>query len=119
MINELVPTAGIIEDYEDRAGYILATFCADCAKADQRYRAAHAQQAATPSISAYVELSSAFALCDVFAPTATYYLAAVLVMDENEEMSEKFFALYSDSLSKILSDLPMVTNATKDCYHLL
>ena len=119
LINENVPATGQVEDYEDRAGYILATFCTDCIKADQRYRMTHSVSTAAPTATTYVNLSSAFALCDVFAPAASYYLAAMLVMDEDEEMSDRFFDLYSTSMSALLSDAPMVSTAIKDHYHLL
>ncbi len=119
MIGEIDSATTCVEDYEDRAGYILATFCADCIKADQRYRLTHSESSVAPTVLTYVNLTSDFALCDVFAPAAVYYLAAMLIMDEDEEMSEKFFALYSDSLSEILSDLPMVSTAIKDRYNLL
>ena len=113
------PTEGDTSDYEDRASYILATFCSQCASADARYRQAHKMSAVTVSAVAYVELSEAFPLCDAFAPAATYYLAAMLTLDENEVLSEKFFALYTDALATIQASLPALRETVTDSYGLI
>lgn len=98
-------------DYEERAAYILATFCAQCCVPDQKYRAAHTlgEQSFTPV--ACVDLDHDFPLCDAFVPAAIYYLSAILVLDENEAMSEKFFSLYSDALAALVSSLPSSTES--------
>ena len=92
---------GNSSDYEERASYLLATFCTECAALDKKYRIANEMSASNFSAKAYVELEDSFPLCDVFSPAATYYLAAMLVLEENEDMSEALFARYSDALAAL------------------
>ncbi len=92
---------GNASDYEERASYLLATFCTECAGLDRKYRLANGMSDANFAATACVELDGAFPLCDVFAPAATYYLAAMLVLEENEDMSETLFARYSDALATL------------------
>ena len=93
-------------DYEDRAGYIFGTFCTRAMYLDRRYRAAHNLGAAGEVPLVCADLDGEFPFCDVFAPCAVLYLAPVLVMDENEEMSMRLFEQYADSISTIQKDLP-------------
>ena len=107
------------DDYEERAGYILATFLGQCAPADRQYRVAHGMTAHRISPTACVELNRTFDLAEEFVTSAEHYLAAMLVLDENEEMSEKFFALYTDEISAILGSLPSSRESITDRYKLL
>ena len=61
-------------------------------------------------------LDGEFGLSDAFAPAAIYYLAAMLVLDENEEMSESFLARYSDQLATLRASLPMGKEHIRDHY---
>ena len=63
-----------------------------------------------------VPLDGEFGLSDAFAPAAIYYLAAMLVLDENEEMSESFLARYSDQLATLRASLPMGKEHIRDHY---
>lgn len=94
------------EDYEERAGYILAILCNECAPIEKKYCAAHSVTRTPFTPCAEVTLSAEFPLQDVFINAAIYYLSAMLVADENEELSDRFFELYTDALSAILADLP-------------
>lgn len=89
-------------DYEDRAGYILATFCTEASAIDNRYRAENGEGPKPPFAKLYLELDSTFPLSDILLPAAEYYLAAMLVIDENEELSDRYFAKYTDALASIL-----------------
>lgn len=106
-------------DYTERAAYILPAFCGQCSALDDRYRLAHAVKAKTPLSATYMEPEATFPLTDVFIAPATYYLAAMLVVDESEELSDRFFALYTDALASIESALPATTEAVTDRYGLL
>lgn len=108
-----------IFDYEDSSGYLLATFCRDCAAIDARYRIAHALGSASIPNGAFIDLEDDFPLCDALVPAATYYLAAMLVADENEELSDRFFTLYTDSISALCASLPTTRAAVSDRYGLL
>ena len=94
------------EDYAERAPYLLASFLNRCAPLDRLYRRANALGTATAFDGVAFSLDDVFPLSAVFATAATYYLAAMLVLDENEEMSDRFFAMYADELTSIRTSLP-------------
>lgn len=109
---------GEIGDYEDCAPYLLATFCRECAEIDKQYRTAHSLGTASVPRGACVDMDEEFPLADILSPAASYYLAAMLVADENEELSDRFFTLYTDSLAAILSSLPASAAPITDRYNL-
>lgn len=106
-------------DYEERAAYILATLISECAAVDKQYRLAEGLEAVPHAPVACVELDDAFSLCDALIPIAVYYLSAMLVLDENEDMSEKFFSLYTDALTSFLSGLRHTSHPIDDRYGLM
>ncbi len=106
-------------DYEERASYILATFLGQCAPMDRQYRAAHQMGTHTVAPVACVNPDHTFDLAEVFVTPAEHYLAAMLVLDENEEMSERFFSLYTDEISALLDALPCSCESIRDRYSLL
>lgn len=106
-------------DYEERAGYILATFLGQCAPVERQYRLAHQMKVTASVAVAHVDLDSSFGLPDVFVTPAEHYLAAMLVMDENEELSDRFFELYTDGISALLSSLPCSSESITDRYQCL
>ena len=110
---------GYSEDYAARAPYVLATFDMECAAADRAYRQSHGLEEQAPTGTACVALEDTFRLSDVFFPAALYYLSAMLVMDENEDLGERFFELYSDSVSGLLASLPASLSRIVDSYHLI
>lgn len=107
------------EDYHARAPYLLATFVTQYAKLDGDYRKANGLETKVISTdAAAIESSDEFPLCDVFAPAAVYHLAAGLVIDENEEMSDKFFDRYINTVLEIRQNLPSVAKPIVDRYGL-
>jgi len=107
------------EDYRDRAAYILPTFCGHCSALDDRYRQANAMSKKATFSSAYLDLEETFPLSDVFIAPATYYLAAMLSVDENEELSDRFFELYTDAVASVEAGLPTTVESISDRYALL
>ncbi len=106
-----------IADYTERAPYLLASFVTRYADTDRLYRAAHKIPAVEISTDAIcVSLSDKFALSDVFVPAAVSYLASQLTIDENEEMSDRFFDRYIDMILSIKQELPYVCESTADRY---
>ncbi len=95
-----------IADYSERAPYLFANLLTLVTPLDKLYRHSHGLEAATPFSGVAVEMSDEFHLSPIFAPAALYYVAAMLVLDENESMSDKLFALYSDTLASIQNALP-------------
>jgi hypothetical protein len=54
----------------------------------------------------------------VFVPAAVQYLASALIVDENEEMSDKFFDRYINLILEIRKTLPATQGAIVDRYDL-
>lgn len=103
-------------DYEERYPYILALFYGEAEELDLKYRRAHK----IPIEYMYFEISeipeAEMPLCDVFASAAVYYLAAMLIIDENTEFSDRLFEKYSARMESILSGLPSELGKIKRVY---
>jgi hypothetical protein len=107
------------EDYHARAPYLLAAFVTQYAKLDAEYRRVNGLEKKVISTDAVVlNPNDEFPLCDVFAPAAIYHLASGLVIDENEEMSDKFFDRYINGILDIRKELPAEQSAIVDKYGL-
>ena len=107
------------EDYAPRGQYILAGFIVKYASLDALWREMHGMEATTiDTNAAIVGLRDDFPLCDVFAPVAINYLASALVIDENEEMSDKFFDRYITGIMDIRNSIPAKQAPIIDRYDL-
>ncbi len=95
-----------IADYAERAPYLLATFLTTCSALDNQYRLSHGREELPPFEGVCVAMDADFLLSAVLAPAAVYYLSSMLVLEENEALSDKLFATYSDLLSQIADALP-------------
>lgn len=108
-----------IDDYHTRAQYLLATFLTQYAPLDGVYREAHSLESKEIDTGvATVNPADNFPLCDVFVPAAVQYLASALIVDENEEMSDKFFDRYINIILEIRKSLPTTQGAIIDRYDL-
>lgn len=96
------------EDYEERAPYLIAAFCSEAEATDAQYRKAHGLDAAKPFSYISIPFEMDFPCCDRFATAAAMYLAAMLIIDENVELSDKFFDKYCSIMSTIYSEIPAV-----------
>ncbi len=116
---EDVTASGATEDYVVRGQFLLASFVTQYAKLDGLFREAgglEAQPIKTDIVS--VDPEDDFPMCDVFIPVAIHYVAAGLVIDENEEMSDKFFDRYINGILNIREGLPAKQGAIVDKYGL-
>ncbi len=90
-----------ISDYIERAPYLFANVLTACEVLDQEYREFFALEQRSAFDGAQVSMEASFELAQTFAPAAVYYVASMLVLDENEKMSDRLFDLYSGALSNI------------------
>ena len=104
------------EDYAERAPYIAATFCCETAALDRDYRESHKLEPQKLFSEVYLSLSDDFPLCSRFTSAAAYYIAAMLVLEENEKLSDVFFDKYCESLSAAVSEIPGKNHKIKDVY---
>lgn len=90
---------GDTSDFEERAPYLLASFCSLCKRLDKSLRARDglAEQAAFSSV--MLPLENEFPLCDLLCAPAAAYLASALVLDENPALSESLYERYCDSIA--------------------
>lgn len=104
---EDVTSSYATEDYSSRAQFILAGFVVQYASLDAVWREAHGMEPkAIDTNIAMISPRDEFPLCDIFAPIATNYLASALIIDENEEMSDKFFDRYVTGMIEIRNAIP-------------
>lgn len=107
------------EDYIFRGQFLLANFVTQYARLDMQYRQANnleIREIQTDMVS--VDTEDEFPLSDVFIPVAIYFAASGFVLDENEEMSDKFFDRYVNGILEIRQGLPAVQSAIVDKYGL-
>ena len=105
-----------VSDYEERAEYLIASFCNQFTTLDALIKSLCNEGGSTYTPTTMLTLNNTFPLANRFVPAATYYLSAMLVIDENEELSERFFALYSDAISMLQKDVTGKSNSIKDAY---
>lgn len=110
---------GANDDYEERAPYLIAAFCSESASADAAYRRANYLPAANPVSEVYVDLASDFPCSTRFAAAACTYLASMLIIDDDTELSDKLFDKYSDIMSAICSEIPALIEDISDRYSFL
>lgn len=103
-------------DYAERAPYILSAMFSEAARIDKDYRAANGMDGQPDFSPTYAELDSDFPLSDRFASAAAFYLASLLIIDENDELSDAFYDKYCDSMSAIASEIPSSVTKTKNVY---
>ncbi len=103
-------------DYAERAPYLLAAFCSEAGALDTLCRSAGSLDKQPAYSAVMIELASVFPLTRRFAKPASLYIAAMLVLDENEELSEKLYDRYCDAMSSICSGIPGAIEKITDIY---
>jgi hypothetical protein len=103
-------------DYAERAPYIIAAMCSEAAATDRRYRLANALPSQNDFSRTFISLDSSFPLSDRFSSAACFYLASLLIIDENEELADDFYEKYCDSISAISSEIPYSSGSTVNVY---
>ena len=105
------------QDYNMRAQYLLANFIIRYAPLDTLYREANGIPPTTENTDIVViDPEDDFPLCNIFAPVAMEYLASALVIDENEEISDRLFDRYINGILSIRQTLPAKQQAIIDRY---
>ncbi len=94
------------EDYEERATFLLAAFASETEPTDAAYREYKKLAPAEKFNCVYLSLDGEFPCADRFANPAAFYLAAMLIIDDNSELSDKLFDKYCDSMARIQSSIP-------------
>ena len=107
---------GMNLDYEERAPYLIAAFCSDNAEIDKAYRKANSLPEGIEVNAVCVELDDDFACAPRLSSACCVYVAAMLIIDEYSELSDRLYDKYSDMMSSISSRLPSFVEKISDRY---
>lgn len=110
------PTDGNNEDYEERAPFLLASFCNEAQEVDSFLRMASGLTSAAEFAKIWLDLDESFPLLEALAPAACLYLAAMLVLDEDMSLSDRLYELYTEALSNIRSGISCTLESITDRY---
>ena len=91
-------------DYEDRAPYLLASFCSLAKSTDKKIRKAQGLTSQSKFSPVFLSLDSSFPLCDDLCPVAALYVAAMLVIDEDTELSDTLYDKYCDGMASLAAE---------------
>ena len=94
------------QDYEERAPYLLASLYSELFDLDSRLRSFLGADIKERIDKACFFLDEDFPLLDRFVAVAARYLAAMLVLDEDGELSDKLFDMYCKGLLIIQNEIP-------------
>ena len=104
----------LCEDYEERAPYILAAFCSLACEIDKRLRIIDSLDPQPSFSHVCLSLDASFPLCDRLCPAASLYLAAMLVIGEDDELSDSLYDKYCDAIASIGSIVGIASSSSSD-----
>ncbi len=109
-------TSTLHEDYRERTQFLIASWCNEFQKADKNYRKSVGEGPGTIFSPILMLLEESFPLSERFAPAAAYFIASMLIAEENPEFSDKLYAKYSDAISSIMQEIPSSVEPVIDRY---
>lgn len=110
------PAADRARDFEERAPYLMAAFCCEAGGIDAVLREKEGSETQPTFSAVCIELDEVFPLSPRFAPIAAAYVAAMLVLDENEQLSDKLYERYCDAMSELCTSIPADCHTITDVY---
>ena len=116
MISEPLTDSSRRADFDERAPYLIAAMCDEARAMDAVFRRACDEEAQEQFSPVCLELDAAFPLTERFAAPAATYVAAMLVLDENEELSDKLYDRYCDLMSDLCATCPASAQPIVDVY---
>ena len=103
-------------DFEERAPYILANFCREAFGLDKHLRIASGLTAQKEFGKMILELDSEFPLLDRFVTVGATYLAAMLIIDEDRELSDRLYDMYCDAMATLQCQMPSIIEKITEKY---
>ena len=91
----------LCSDYEERAPYVIASFCAQVIDVDKRIRLMENMDEVADFNKLYLDLDADFPLCDKLLGCASLYLAAILLSDNDYELADSFYDKYCDAIATL------------------
>ena len=108
--------AGDTEDYAERAPFLIADFCTEALDLNTRLCEATGKTPITEFERVWLPLEENFPLLDRLAPIACLYVAAMLILDEDDELSDKLYARFCDKLASVWKEIPALLESIKEKY---
>ena len=100
------PNSNAYGDYIERAPYIIANFCSAHKALDERIRKAEGLEPTSYFSPVFVFIEAEFPLCEKLVAPAVFYLAAMLVIDDDPELSDKLYERYCDTITEATMNYP-------------
>ena len=94
------------EDFEERAPYLLAAFCSDTTGIQRQICLSEGKPEPGTFTRVCLDLDEKFPYSERLASAAGYYLAAMLILDLDENRSDTLYDKYCDTISSISDTLP-------------
>ena len=88
-------------DYVERAPYLLASFCSLAKNIDKKIRKAEKLGDQPKFSPVLLGINEDFPLCEQLCTAASYYLASMLAIDEDPELSENLYDKYCDCIATV------------------
>jgi len=107
---------GSVDDYLERCPYLAAAFCSEVGAVDLLWRESMGGEAQPAFGAVSIGSDESFPLSDRFIPAAASYIAAMLVLEENEALYEKLYGRYSDLISGICAEIPGASEKIVEVY---
>ena len=96
-------------DYESRAPYLIAAFCSTAKSIDKQIRKKEGLATQSNFSPVCLSLSDYFPLCDRLASAAALYVASILVIDEDSELSDSLYDKYCDNIASVAAEIEAVS----------
>ncbi len=103
-------------EFAERAGYLVATVCANIAAIDRDYRESRRLGPQPEFSEIYLELDDDFPLSRRFSAPSACFVAAMLILDENESLSDSIYEKYCDALAQAVNEIPYKKEKIKSSY---
>ena len=104
------------DDYQERAPYLIAAFCDENRDVDRAYRKANSLPEAPEVNAVCIELGEDFPCAPRFSSACCTYLAAMLIIDQDSDLSDKLYDKYSDMMSSICAGIPASVERISERY---
>ena len=104
------------EDLAERAPYLIASFCTEALEINRHLCEALGKTPVSDFERVWLPLEESFPLLDRLAPIACLYLAAMLILDEDGETSDKLYARYCEKLTALWQEIPATLEKIKEKY---
>ncbi|MBR2347011.1 MAG: hypothetical protein IKA68_05355 [Clostridia bacterium] len=101
----------LCSDYEERAPYVIASFCTQVSDVDKRIRMLEGLDAVGDFNKLYLDLDGNFPLCDKLLGCASLYLAAMLLSDNDYELADSFYDKYCDAIATLSASVGIASAA--------